>query len=128
MLHSGGLLYIPAGHPHQAGSAHEDPNPHPKPDPNLNPNPNPNPNPNQALNRRYLAAFDQLFAPLLRSTRGNGEDLTYSHFARLAGGARRAIGTCDNEGHLRDACAVATGEFAYLTGAINPQDGLTPNP
>ena len=77
----------------------------------------------KALNRRYLDAFEDSFGPLLHGTRGNGEDLTYSHVAQRSGGVRRALGTCDAEGSQRDACAVATGEFAYLSRAINPKDG-----
>ena len=75
------------------------------------------------LNNRYLHVFNATYGPLLQHTRGNGEDLTYSHVARLGGGPRQALGSCDTQGQQRDACATASGEWAYLAGAVNPRGG-----
>ena len=74
----------------------------------------------RALNMRYIKAFEDV-APLLEATRGNGEDLTFSWFARRGGGQRTANGTCDVPD--RDACATSRGEFQWLTGAIDPGGG-----
>ena len=77
----------------------------------------------KSLNERYLRVFNLTYAPVLQHTRGNGEDLTYSQVARQAGGPRQALGGCDAQAQQRDACATASGEYAYLAGAVNPRSG-----
>ena len=65
----------------------------------------------RALNRNFVRAFGD-FAPLLAATRGNGEDLAFSMFARSEGGLVRSVGSCDTG--WTDLCGSRRGEYAYL--------------
>ena len=76
-----------------------------------------------AANRLYLSRFDD-FRPMLRFSRGNGEDLTFAHAATSNGGVRVAVGRCAGERALaqsnpkqwRDACATIEGEIGWVRG------------
>ena len=76
----------------------------------------------KALNAKWLAVANRSFHPLLKRTRGNGEDLTYSFVAGRK--HQRHLGRC-TAGKLRDACATVAGEYYWVRGGEETPAGFT---
>ncbi|KAL1530731.1 hypothetical protein AB1Y20_001630 [Prymnesium parvum] len=79
-------------------------------------------------NARFVDAFAREgYAPLLLATRGNGEDLLFSHAIGRAGGERQTVGACAESSASRDSCGLRQGEFAWIRGDEADEVGAARN-